>query len=79
MVGEGTGPVLDDGEHICVKFAIWVTEPGVVEGSRDVVHHLVEGNVGVLPCVDYSGSYILQDCRGNLACWFVQDVCEVVF
>jgi len=77
-VGLSMCPALDHGKHIVVELAVMVSQCGVVEHAYDVVEDLVDRDIGVFPCVDYTGGNVLEDRRCNLACGFVEDVGEVV-
>lgn len=51
----------------------------MVENSVDIVHDLLDGDIGVLPGVDDTRSDVLQDGGGDVAGGLIEDVGKVVF
>lgn len=78
-VGSRVDPALHDVEHASVDFAMRVSDGGVVEDADDIVENLLDGDVGMVPCVNNAGRDVFEDGGCDLAGWFVQDVGEVVF
>ena len=51
----------------------------MVEGSSNIVEHLVDWDIGVFPREDDTGGHILENCSCNLTCRLIQDVRKMVF
>lgn len=45
-------------EHVALDLDVLIAKRGVVEGAKDVVHDLVNGDVGVLPSKEHTPSSI---------------------
>ena len=73
------GPVLDDGEHLAVEFAVRVSISWVVEDAHNVVEDLVHWDVRMFPSVENAWGYVFEDCGSYFASRFVEDVGKVVF
>jgi len=70
----GSSPLFDDLEHFAMDFDIPVANRRMMEGSYDVVNHLVVRDFGVIPSVDDSRCGVLKDARGYFSGRLVQDV-----
>lgn len=71
-------PALDRAEHLLVHFEVVVPQRGMMEHAHDVGLHLLDWHLGVIPCVDNAGSYVLEDLSGNLAGRVIKDVGEMI-
>ena len=52
-------PALDNIVHIAVEFAAVIPEDWMVEHSGDIVEHLMDRNIGMLPRINNARSYVL--------------------
>jgi hypothetical protein len=71
-------PALNDSKHVVVELAVVVSHCGVVEHADDVVEDLLDWNIRVFPCVDDTGSDVLENRGCDLAGGCVENIGEMI-
>ena len=62
-----------------MHFNTLIADRGMVEDDVHVREDLLDGYVRVFPRIQHAGSDELEDFGCEVACWFIQEVAEVVF
>jgi hypothetical protein len=65
-------------EHITLDFNGPIADHRMMKGSKDIIHDFLDGDINVLPGIDYARGHVLQNSRGHSPSTRIQLVRKVV-